>query len=54
MDKTTQIYHLASTEPKYIKLVLKQAISITVKPDLSGHSKKTKIGFQDRLSFNAG
>ena len=27
---------------------------ITVKPVLSGHSKKTKIGFQDRLSLNAG
>ena len=27
---------------------------ITVKPVLSGHSKKDKIGFQDRLSLNAG
>ena len=26
----------------------------TVKPILSGHSKKTKIGFQDRLSLNTG
>ena len=30
-------------------------IKTTVKPVLSGHSKKkTKIGFQDRLSLNAG
>ena len=26
----------------------------TVKPVLSGYSKKTKIGFQDQLSLNAG
>ena len=26
----------------------------TVKPVLSGHSKKKKSGFQDRLSLNAG
>ena len=26
----------------------------TVKPVFSGHSKKTKIGFQDRLSLIAG
>ena len=30
-------------------------ISCTVKPVLSGHSKRRpKIGFQDRLSLNAG
>ena len=34
---------------------LNKANSYTVKPVLSGHSKRrTKIGFQDRLSLNAG
>ena len=35
--------------------VLKLNLDNTVKPVLSGHSKRTpKIGFQDRLSLNAG
>ena len=36
-------------------LLLVKLSKTTVKPVLSGHSKRrTKIGFQDRLSLNAG
>ena len=36
------------------QLKVDQISLFTVKPVLSGHLKMTKIGFQDRLSLNAG
>ena len=43
-----------SANPDFNKVVIKGLHCFnTVKPVLSGHSKRQKIGFQDRLSLNA-
>ena len=43
------------TPPQFISKALAARIPVTVKPVLSGHSKKTKKnGFQDRLLLNSG
>ena len=37
-----------------VQLYQSSLLTYTVKPVLSGHSKRPKIGFQDHLSLNAG
>ena len=37
-----------------VYIIIVNLFAYTVKPVLSGHSKKTKIGFQDQLSLNVG
>ena len=47
----TRLRYLLILLPLFLASSLK---NVTVKPVLSGHSKKTKIGFQDQLSLDAG
>ena len=52
MEIDHEIFYMAIL---LLPLIQEGLVSVTVKPVLSGHSKKRpKIGFQDRLSFNAG
>ena len=49
-----QIYELHTLQFHQSVCILVWTSYSTVKPVLSGHSKKTKQGFQGRLSLNAG